>query len=246
MTAKKTKVSTVTTSNSTPNYDLPIWEGEDVTSWMGQLNDAMEKIDSGIHEAALAGDATEIKNQIKTLHNQVVNNTDDIDTLKDNVIDMGADIRLNAQHIEEVQSDINNVNVAINSINTQVNSLDARVETIEDNVKYYKKLYATNPYGAKATIFYDNTIGFIAVDLRTSQRSETTIPLPKELFVGYIPDINTNYSFYFNTDNSTPASYITLSESAQMINVNVYINEGSEVPVPNIIIPVFSIAMKTK
>lgn len=45
------KVSTVTTTGHTANYDLPLWEGEDYTSWMTQVNDAMNKIDTGIYEA---------------------------------------------------------------------------------------------------------------------------------------------------------------------------------------------------
>lgn len=45
------KESTVTTSNHTVNYDLPLWEGDDVTSWLTQVNDAMDKIDSGIYDA---------------------------------------------------------------------------------------------------------------------------------------------------------------------------------------------------
>lgn len=45
------KESTVTTTNHTVNYDLPLWAGDDATSWLTQVNDAMNKIDSGIYEA---------------------------------------------------------------------------------------------------------------------------------------------------------------------------------------------------
>lgn len=43
--------STVTTTNHTVNYDLPLWAGDDATSWLTQVNDAMNKIDSGIYDA---------------------------------------------------------------------------------------------------------------------------------------------------------------------------------------------------
>lgn len=45
------KESTVTTTNHTVNYDLPLWAGDDATSWLTQVNDAMNKIDSGIYDA---------------------------------------------------------------------------------------------------------------------------------------------------------------------------------------------------
>lgn len=45
------KESTVTTTNHTVNYDLPLWTGDDATSWLTQVNDAMNKIDSGIYDA---------------------------------------------------------------------------------------------------------------------------------------------------------------------------------------------------
>ena len=42
------KKSTVSTTNHTQNYDLPLWTGEDTTSWLTQMNDAMNKIDDGM------------------------------------------------------------------------------------------------------------------------------------------------------------------------------------------------------
>lgn len=45
------KKSTVSTTNHTQNYDLPLWAGEDTTSWLTQMNDAMNKIDDGMVDA---------------------------------------------------------------------------------------------------------------------------------------------------------------------------------------------------
>lgn len=45
------KESTVSTSNHTQNYDLPLWTDGDKTSWLTQVNDAMNKIDSGMVDA---------------------------------------------------------------------------------------------------------------------------------------------------------------------------------------------------
>lgn len=45
------KESTVSTSNHTQNYDLPLWTEGDKTSWLTQVNDAMNKIDNGMVDA---------------------------------------------------------------------------------------------------------------------------------------------------------------------------------------------------
>lgn len=67
------KDSTVTTTNHTANYDLPLWTGEDTTSWLTQMNDAMNKIDDGMVDAkskalevvGIAADAKKLSDETK-------------------------------------------------------------------------------------------------------------------------------------------------------------------------------------
>lgn len=67
------KDSTVTTINHTANYDLPLWTGEDTTSWLTQMNDAMNKIDDGMVDAkskalevvGIAADAKKLADETK-------------------------------------------------------------------------------------------------------------------------------------------------------------------------------------
>lgn len=67
------KDSTVTTINHTANYDLPMWTGEDTTSWLTQMNDAMNKIDDGMVDAkskalevvGIAADAKKLADETK-------------------------------------------------------------------------------------------------------------------------------------------------------------------------------------
>lgn len=67
------KDSTVTTTNNTANYDLPLWTGEDTTSWLTQMNDAMNKIDDGMVDAkskalevvGIAADAKKLADETK-------------------------------------------------------------------------------------------------------------------------------------------------------------------------------------
>lgn len=67
------KKSTVSTTNHTQNYDLPLWAGEDTTSWLTQMNDAMNKIDDGMVDAkskalevvGIAADAKKLAEETK-------------------------------------------------------------------------------------------------------------------------------------------------------------------------------------
>lgn len=67
------KKSTVSTTNHTQNYDLPLWTGEDATSWLTQMNDAMNKIDDGMVDAkskalevvGIAADAKKLADETK-------------------------------------------------------------------------------------------------------------------------------------------------------------------------------------
>lgn len=67
------KKSTVSTTNHTQNYDLPLWAGEDATSWLTQMNDAMNKIDDGMVDAkskalevvGIAADAKKLADETK-------------------------------------------------------------------------------------------------------------------------------------------------------------------------------------
>lgn len=42
-------------TSSTPNYELPIYEADDTTSWLTDFNGAMEKIDTALHELSEGG-----------------------------------------------------------------------------------------------------------------------------------------------------------------------------------------------
>lgn len=67
------KKSTATTTNHTANYDLPLWTGEDTTSWLTQMNDAMNKIDDGMVDVkskalevvGIAADAKKLADETK-------------------------------------------------------------------------------------------------------------------------------------------------------------------------------------
>lgn len=52
-------------TGSTTNYDLPQFEENDIPSWLTDFNDAMEKIDSAIHNVAASSDEPADYQQLK-------------------------------------------------------------------------------------------------------------------------------------------------------------------------------------
>lgn len=63
-------------TNSTPNYELPIFEASDKPTWQGDFNEAMNKIDTAIHDvetdvSGLNGDMTSVEQSIQTLSTNI-------------------------------------------------------------------------------------------------------------------------------------------------------------------------------
>lgn len=138
------KASTVTTSNHTENYDLPIWEGEDVTSWMTQVNDAMNKIDDGIYDAkseaakvvGMAADAVKVANDAKTHVDETVVEVSKYDAR------ITAVEGLTAEHT----GDITALNKRADQADAEIHSLEATqkktnedLATLADTVKTNKE-----------------------------------------------------------------------------------------------------------
>lgn len=62
--------------NSTPNYELPIFEPNDKPSWQGDFNEAMNKIDTAIGGVnndvqGISGNVSSIEQSIQTLGNNI-------------------------------------------------------------------------------------------------------------------------------------------------------------------------------
>lgn len=53
-------------TGSTTNYDLPQFEENDIPSWLTDFNDAMEKIDSAIHNVSASSGEPADYQQLKT------------------------------------------------------------------------------------------------------------------------------------------------------------------------------------
>lgn len=132
MRNRNSKESTTTTSAATVNYDLPQWNGEDVTSWMTNLNDAFNKIDSAmwVNHTAMAG-YDKIASDLQKLADGIqVENAEIREALRivrQNMADQ-------LTQLNQAKTDITNANLAISQLQTEDNALSAMIEDLQDDV----------------------------------------------------------------------------------------------------------------
>lgn len=129
---ERLNVSTTTTARHTVNYDLPQWNGEDVTSWLVNLNDAFNKIDSAMwsNHTAMAG-YDKIASDLQQLANDLqVDNSEIRETL--GIIQRGMAEQL--AQLNQAKQDIANANIAITQLQQEDNVLRAMVEDLQDDV----------------------------------------------------------------------------------------------------------------
>lgn len=154
------KESTVSTSEHTVNYDLPLWADGDKTSWLEQVNDAMNKIDDGILGAktealkvvGLAADAKKIAEETKaeseksakivetynerltTVEREVVEHKDDITELNTRCEQIGVEIHSLQETQKKTTEDLGTLADKVNTNATDIVKLKASVKVNEDNI----------------------------------------------------------------------------------------------------------------
>lgn len=75
-------------TNKTPNYDLPQFIATDKPTWLGDVNDAMSKIDAGMEANKSSGES--IVGRVTTLETTVSEHTDQIATVTQTANTAGA------------------------------------------------------------------------------------------------------------------------------------------------------------
>ena len=118
--------STVSTTNHTQNYDLPLWTEGDKTSWLTQVNDAMNKIDSGMVDAkskalevvGIAADAKKLAEETSAESRESAN------------IVAGYNDRLTAVEATSVEHTND-----ITALNTRCDQMDVEIHSVKETQK---------------------------------------------------------------------------------------------------------------
>lgn len=181
------KDSTTTTSRRTTNYDLPQWNGEDVTSWMGNLNDAFNKIDSAMwaNHTAMAG-YDKIASDLQKLAEGIqVDNEEIREALR--IVQQGMADQLT--QLNQAKTDITNANLAISQLQTEDNALSAMIEDLQDDVGMLGNMItykfveisgndAVNGIRPNGFVYNGNTLIMSFSIYNGATAGTTTIPVP--------------------------------------------------------------------
>lgn len=191
------KKSTTTTTNHTANYDLPLWAGEDTTSWLTQMNDAMNKIDDGMVDAkskalevvGIAADAKKLADETKA------------ESAASAKIVAGYNDRLTAaeEKIVEHTQDITNLNTRSDQFDVELHSVqEVQKKTTADLATLAAKV-DTNKSDADAKIAA-NTEAIARTDANVATLSGKVTALETEVGeVSSTTQTNTNAISAINT-----------------------------------------------
>lgn len=191
------KKSTATTTNHTANYDLPLWAGEDTTSWLTQMNDAMNKIDDGMVDAkskalevvGIAADAKKLADETKA------------ESAASAKIVAGYNDRLTAaeEKIVEHTQDITNLNTRSDQFDVELHSVqEVQKKTTADLATLAAKV-DTNKSDADAKISA-NTEAIAKTDANLATLSGKVTALETEVGeVSSVTQTNTNAISAINT-----------------------------------------------
>lgn len=191
------KKSTVSTTNHTQNYDLPLWTGEDTTSWLTQMNDAMNKIDDGMVDAkskalevvGIAADAKKLADETKA------------ESAASAKIVAGYNDRLTAaeEKIDEHTQDITNLNTRSDQFDVELHSVqEVQKKTTADLATLAAKVDA-NKSDADAKITA-NTEAIARTDANVATVSDKVTALETEVGeVSSATQTNTNAISAINT-----------------------------------------------
>lgn len=116
------------TSNKTEFYGLPLWKASDVTSWLMQMNGAMIRIDSIMHNIALR---TGINGIPEDLTNTVSQLCSEFNQFKVQLCEVTNDVATQKLNILNLTQQINNMQTDLSSMQLTATNLNTRMLTLE-------------------------------------------------------------------------------------------------------------------
>lgn len=124
--------STAATSSATTNYDLPLWDGTDMTSWQGNLNDAFNKIDTAIFAVQEQYNnfqtvVDEVKDIADKLTQQGETTTADLKNLEDKFTTLNDSLTNTINELTEAQK-------AIVDLQNEDTMVKAQMDNMQDDI----------------------------------------------------------------------------------------------------------------
>lgn len=130
------------TSNSTPWYGLPQWAAGDVTSWLMQMNGAMLRIDTIMHDLALR---TGINGLPDDLVSCVAKVSQDVEVIKCTVGELSnkqANVDLLMQNLNTqfsaMKTDVASLTLSVTNLDTRIMTVDSKADGMKNDIVLLK------------------------------------------------------------------------------------------------------------
>lgn len=145
------KIPPYLTSAVTKHYKLPLWHDEDVTSWLVQVNCAMERIDEALHAIAchtgkryIDGKLKEMYAELEGLHKRVDDLSANHVALANIVDAMGNTLKTAMDNIEKLQFDLSKLEVDVAGNTANIEELRTDLESLRNLVNEISDLAISN------------------------------------------------------------------------------------------------------
>lgn len=150
--------------NYTTNYKIPLYEGNDPTSYLTTYNDTMELIDTSLHALALKVASGEINDrqftaEISSIKGRLDTAESAIETIKTELANTNGKVSKNSEDISTLQSQLVEQG-------TSIKNLIARVSALETSFESFKTTQEQKNSG------YENSLSGLSTQLSNATKKQ--------------------------------------------------------------------------
>lgn len=225
--------------NYTTNYKLPLYEGNDPTSYLTTYNETMEKIDESLHALALKVATGEVNDRQFTAEISAIKGRLDtaesmIETIKNDLATTNGKVSKNAENISTLQSQLVEQGASIKNLLSRVSALETSFESFKTAQEQKNSAYEDSLSGlstrignnAKKQDLKNNEFSENITLLKNGSNTELQIEHVNATKEGTILRASTAIS---HKTPFTPESNWQLSQGCCIITVSMGVGTTSEV-----------------
>lgn len=143
--------------NYTTNYKIPLYEGNDPTSYLTTYNDTMELIDTSLHALALKVASGEINDrqftaEISSIKGRLDTAESAIETIKTELANTNGKVSKNSEDISTLQSQLVEQGTSIKNLIARVSALETSFESFKTTQEQKNSAYENSLSGLSAQL----------------------------------------------------------------------------------------------
>lgn len=128
--------------NNTPWYGLPQWKASDVTSWLMQMNGAMLRIDTILHDLALRTGINGLPDDLVTTVSKLCGDVEQMKCTMGELTNKQANVELLMQNINTqfsaMKTDVASLQLTMTNFDTRLMAVDSKANALKNDVTLIK------------------------------------------------------------------------------------------------------------